>query len=363
VARLPDGLIRVRPPAAPGDLSGAEAALGRRLPEEYASFLRSFDGADLFHEAIVIAGVGPAPLALAALNGSPAGPETVFAETLAGDRFALDGAGRVLRLRAGSDERGLAGSSFTRWLDATVAREQLLYGPDGEFAPDVFDEGGEEVLPVIALRQAERASRVDPGSAEAAYERGLALRRLGRPGPARQAFAAATALDPDNPWPWFDLGRAALDEGRDPGAAAAAFRRAAALEPGAGGARLWVWAARAAIAARDEAGAAEARREALGREPALGPALARAEEQAAADGDEAARAEARALREALEPGAARPRLRLPLVDPSAPAAPAASGVSEGRPAPRPPPRRPRRPPPAARRRPGASPPARKPPRR
>jgi tetratricopeptide (TPR) repeat protein len=313
VSRLPDGLIRPAPPAAAQALTDAEARLGGPLPAEYASFLRSFDGADLFHEAIVVAGVGEAaPRALLALNDDPAGaPGLVFAEAVAGDRFALDAAGRVLRLRAGSDERILAGSGFERWLDATIARERVLYGPDGEFAPDVFDEDGEEIAPAVALRQAERALKVDPGSAEAEHERGLALRRLGRRDRALEAFAAASALDPDDPWPWFDFGRTALDAGRELPRAREAFERAAGREAGPSGARLLAWAARAALAAEDEAAAAALRRAALERDPALLDALARAEAQASLEGDEDARAETEALRLALAPGsAARRSLRV-----------------------------------------------------
>ena len=168
-ARLPDGLIRPGPPASASAIAAAEARLGGALPAAYASFLRSFDGADLFHEAIVVAGVGPAaPRALLALNsGGEPRPELVFAEAVAGDRFALDEGGRVLRLRVDSDERILAGSGFECWLDATIARERVLYGPDGEFAPDVFDEDGEEVAASVVLKQTERALKVDPGSAEA----------------------------------------------------------------------------------------------------------------------------------------------------------------------------------------------------
>src|SRR6185369_17510699 len=99
-ARLPAGLIRPGPPAPAAELARGEAA--RPLPAEYASFLRSFDGADLFHEAIVIAGVGPAAVRrLDDLNAdaspeslSPPGGERVrvrgsliFAETAAGDRL------------------------------------------------------------------------------------------------------------------------------------------------------------------------------------------------------------------------------------------------------------------------------------
>jgi len=167
IARLPAGLIRARPGAPPDAIARAEAALGRPLPDEYASFLRSFDGADLFHESVLIAGVGAgAPLALGALAAERA-DEIVVAEALSGDRFALDAAGRVLRYDPGAEERALAASSFVRWLDATVAREQILFGPDGEYAPDVFDPSGQEIVPTIALRQAERALKVDPGDADA----------------------------------------------------------------------------------------------------------------------------------------------------------------------------------------------------
>jgi tetratricopeptide (TPR) repeat protein len=354
-ARLPDGLIRPAPPAPADALAGAEARLGRALPAPYASFLRSFDGADLFHEAVVVAGVGPAaPRALLALNDDPDhGPASgagllVFAEAVAGDRFALDAAGRVLRLRAGSDERILAGSSFERWLDATVARERVLYGPDGEFAADVFDDDGEEVAPAVLLRQVERALKVDPGSAEAEHERGVALRRLGRAARALEAFTRATELDPENPWPWFDLGRTALTVPAELPRARAAFARAAALEAGPSGARLWAWAARAAVAADDAPAASGARAAALARDPAIVEALTRAESQAALDDDEDARAEAEALRLALAPQST-PRRSLPVI----------TGAS-------PPPARPRpsadppRPAPRARPRGAASRPARRP---
>jgi tetratricopeptide (TPR) repeat protein len=342
-ARLPDGLIRPGPPASASAIAAAEARLGGALPAAYASFLRSFDGADLFHESIVIAGVGEAaPRSLLALNAPAAGDAAralVFGEAVAGDRFLLDARGRVLRLRAGSDERIVAGSSFERWLDATIARERLLYGPDGEFAPDVFDEDGEEIAPAVVLRQTERALKVDPGSAEAQHERGVALRRLGRAERALEAFAAASEIDPDDPWPWFDFGRTALEAERELPRARAAFERAAAREAGPAGARLFAWAARAALVAGDEAGAAASRREALARDPALLDALARAEAQAALEGDDAARAENEALRLALSPGSA-PRRSLRVVR-----------EEETRP---PPPPRPTRPGPAARPRGGAS---------
>jgi tetratricopeptide (TPR) repeat protein len=312
IARLPDGLIRARPPAAPEDIIRAEAALGRRLPDGYASFLRSFDGADLFHESVVIAGVGAgAPRSLSGLaQDRPA--ELVFAEALSGDRFALDAAGRVLRYDPGADERAIAGSTFDRWLDATVAREQILFGPDGEYAADAFDPSGQEITPTIALRQAERALKIDPGAADAEHARGLALARLGRRQAALAALRAATDLDPDNPWPWFDLGRTALALAM-PGAALPAFRRAAAAasEPETA-ARLLAWAVRAAVAAGEPATAAALRGEALGEDPQLVEHLVRSASAAGEDADEEARAEAIALLEAVAPGTSVPR-RLPVV--------------------------------------------------
>ena len=93
VARLPAGLIRVVPPAADADIARAEAALGRTLPHAYSSFLRSFDGADLFHETLLIAGVGQqAPRALTEL-AQDREEELVFAEAQSGYRFALDASG------------------------------------------------------------------------------------------------------------------------------------------------------------------------------------------------------------------------------------------------------------------------------
>jgi len=312
IARLPVGLIRTRPGAAPEEIARAAAALARPLPAEYASFLSSFDGADLFHESVLIAGVGAgAPRVLGTLAPERA-DELVFAEALSGDRFALDAAGRVLRYDPGAEERALAGSSFTRWLEATVAREQILFGPDGEYAPDVFDPSGQEVVPTIALRQAERALKLDPGAADAEHARGLALARLGRREAALAAFRAATDLYADNPWPWFDLGRAALALGRSGDALRAFGRAAAATGEASTSARLLAWAIRAAVASGDDAAAKELRAEALAKDPQLVDHLARSAGEAGDESDDEARAEALALLEAVAPGTPVPR-RLPVL--------------------------------------------------
>jgi Tetratricopeptide repeat len=327
LARLPAGLIRAMPPASAEALAAAASSLGRPLPEAYRLFLESFDGADLFHETILLAGVGgQAPVRLADLSQERDG-ELSFAVAAAGERYALDGEGRVVRYDAGAEERALCGTSFALWLDATVAREQVLYGPDGEYATDVFDPSGEEVTPLVALRQAERAQKQDPGAAAWAYARGLALRRLGRAAAAVEALCEASGLDPDNLWAWFDLGRAALDDHQE-AKAVAAFRRAAELDPGPEGGRLLAWAARAAGSGPDAAPLQEA---ALARDPGLVESLRRAVAAAADDQDPEAEAEAAALLAAIAPDTPLvPRRRLPVV--------------RELDAPPPPPARPRRPP-------------------
>jgi hypothetical protein len=360
MARLPAGLIRVGPPATPDELSRATSSLGAPLPDVYASFLRSFDGADLFNETVVIAGVGSGAFRAldgVAHEGARAG-DLVFAEAQVGDRFALDGAGRVLRYDEAFEERALAGSDFGAWLAATVAREQVLYGTDGEYAPDVFDSEGEEVLPRVALRQAERALKADPGSADAEHARGLALAHLGRRADALTALSRATALFPENPWPWFDLGRVALEHGQGV-EALAAFRRAAAGEAGPQAARFLAWAARAALAGTDPDAVPALRAEALAQDPDLTEGLRRAAESAAADGDQPAQAEAVALLEAIAPGTT-PRRRLPVITSDAlpvESSPRRGGTSKAvsGPAARPPrPGRPPRPRPAAPPRSGGS---------
>lgn len=309
--------MRTGPPAAAGDIDAAAAALPAPLPEGYRAFLLSFDGADLFHETVMVAGVGAAAVVRIAeldrrlrAQGALAAAEIAFATAPGGDAFVFDAGGGVIRVQAGSDERWLSGSSFARWLDAMVAHEEPLYGSDGEFLASAFDPDGEEVAPRTSLRQAERACKRDPGSAEWHHERGVALRRLGRRREAASAFRTAAERDPGNPWPSFDLGRLLLDDG-DAAGAAEAFRAAAACEAGPGGARLWAWAARSAVAACDSRAATAASRRALACDPDLDAALEQAAAAASASGDSAAAAEADALRRAVFPDAPR-RKRLPI---------------------------------------------------
>lgn len=306
-ARLPAGLIRLGPPASDADLASAQAQLGRNLPRSYLEFLRSFDGADLFHEAVVVCGVGAE--AASSLIVANAGPppnrlhpgELIIAQTPTEDLFVLEPEDpgvmdepRVFRLSPDADERWLAGASLPRWLSATLAHQQVLYGPDGEFLLEAFEEGGEELTPGYALRQAERALKKDPGSAIFHYELGLIHRQRGRHAEAKAAFAIAAGLDPPNPWPWFDLGRAEreLSQMRQAGAA---FECAAEAASGGQRARFLTWSARSFFEAGERATAQRLLEQARETYPSLGDELRRAAEAAEEDADREARQDAEAL--------------------------------------------------------------------
>ena len=83
--------------------------------------------------------------------------------------------------------------------------------------------------PEAALVCVERARRAAP-TAEACLRVGTALQALGRPAPARAAFAEAAALDPRSVRARFLEGVAAQDAG-DLAGAAAAYGSALALDP------------------------------------------------------------------------------------------------------------------------------------
>jgi tetratricopeptide (TPR) repeat protein len=335
-SRLASGLVRLGPAAREADIASAEERLGQKLPAAYRELLQSFDGADLFHESVVICGVGPQ--ALRSLVEANAGPpplklhpeELIIGDTHTGDLLVIEPEDRqltdeprVFRLSPDAEERWLVGSSLPRFLQSTIAHQQLLYGGDGEFLLEAFEEDGEELTASYALRQAERALKKDPNAARYHYELGLALRRTGADERAHVAFAAAAALDPANPWPWFDLGRSERELGKMP-EAAAAFECAAEAAAGGLRARLMVWAARSFFEAGERATAEQLLAGARQQHPRLGEELQRAADEAAEQEDEGtqALADARELARlvidglpasrklpVLQPGPRRPRKR------------------------------------------------------
>lgn len=338
------------PPAAQGDLAAAERALGAPIPTQLRTFLESWDGALLFHESLVLYGVGRADGRRLARDvlARPGGrelPAVAFASTWAGETYLLPlavqaGQPQQVFLRRDGDEAGapawLAGSSFAAWLDATLAHESVLFDSAGEYAEAAFDADGEDVTPEVQLRQAERAVRRDPLSALFQHELGTALRRLNKLERAEPALATAAELDEENPWPRFDLGRLRLAMAR-PQEAAADFALAAARSPVATQPRLWMFAARAHLLSGDEPARAAAVTRALALDPELPARLDQAARQALREADARAHEELLELAAALHPApAARRRLPVLGVATPPPASPSAeAGRSPAAPRPRP----------------------------
>jgi tetratricopeptide (TPR) repeat protein len=247
-----------------GEPARADALLG--LPDELGSFLRSWDGAELFIDAVTI-------LPVAGITREE--DLVVFGATGAGDRLALDGKGRVLRLEEDTGERLVEGTSFARWLEAFVAGEGILYDREGEFQ-EVFDDEG-ELLPRFAEKRERKVLKVDPGASAPRWRLAKALAKLGHADKAIAALREAVELDPAFGWAWFDLGQLARAAG-DLDEAEAAYARAAEAEPEYEHAGYF--AAHAARIARDR-GDEPGRAKHAGRALTLEPDLARAQKEAA----------------------------------------------------------------------------------
>ena len=249
IARYAEGVHRLGEPADP-------AALGE-LPPEYADFLRSWDGADLFHEDVHIR---------SASEAEREGGEVVFAEDVSGSTFAL-GAGGVIEYESDTGLRWRAASSLERWLDGVMAQGALLYERDGEFREGAF--AGEELAPPVELKLARKRVKLDPEAPKPHFDLGMALLRDGDTRSACRELERATELDPEAAWPWFELGKLRFAEG-DAAAAVDALAQAAQAEPSHEHAGFFAaWAARAAQTAGDRERAEEFRTLALARDPGL----------------------------------------------------------------------------------------------
>jgi Tfp pilus assembly protein PilF len=264
-ARFAEGVHWLGAPASETAIGARERALGRSLPEEYRQFLRSWEGARLFHDDLV----------LFTLDGCATDGELVWiAESAAGDRYAIERA-RVVEQEEETGLRWIAASGFERWLDLVMAKGEAIYDRDGEFKEGAFV--GDELAPRVALAVARRQVRLDPEAPKPRYELGMALVRLGEAGAAERELERATELDAAAAWAWFDLGRLRWRRG-EARPAALAFARAADGRGGeVHGGYFLAWAARAAQGAGDD----RARAEHAARARALKPDVA-AEQLAAA---------------------------------------------------------------------------------
>jgi len=284
VARYAEGVHRLGAPAPATAVAG--------LPGELAAFLRSWNGADLFIDALSIhdaAGV------------ERDGDLVVFGATAAGDRLALDAGGAVLRIEEDTGEALVEGTSFARWIEGLIVAEGVLYDREGDFREELFDESGEELLPAVSERRERKALKVDPGAPAPTWRLARALARLGHEGKAIALLRELTARAPRFGWAWFDLGRLARGAGRLEDAEAA-FAAAAEADPAYEHAGYFAaHAARVAAERGDEAARAGHAARAL----ALDPELARAQRSAAAslldEGQSADALEAAEIAAALAP--------------------------------------------------------------
>ena len=218
--RYAEGVHELGPPAGAAVIARAESRIDRSLPEPFRELLVQWNGALLFHDEVQIFGVSgarPELDRLALVDG-----ETVFGEGPSGPlRFDLRG--RVIALDAETEGRTIEGSDFERWLDATMAREGLVYDHEGEFRGDAF--AGVELTEKVLRKRAELASRADPEAPAWQGELGRLLAEAKLFRPAADAFERAVELDPEGSAAWFSLGKLRR-ELADEAAACEAFRRA-----------------------------------------------------------------------------------------------------------------------------------------
>ena len=246
LARYADGVHRLGAPADPAALAD--------LPADYADFLRSWDGADLFHEDVHIR---------SAAEAEREGGEVIFAEDGSGSTFAL-GEGGVVEYESDTGLRWRTATSLERWLDGVMAQGALIYERDGEFREGAF--AGEELAPAVELKLARKRVRLDPDAPKPRFDLGMVLVREGNQREAERELSCATELDPQAAWPWFELGKLRHAEG-DVAGAMEALAQAATVEPEHEHAGFFAaWAARVT---KDPEQAAAFRAQALARDPGL----------------------------------------------------------------------------------------------
>ncbi|HEX2573430.1 MAG TPA: tetratricopeptide repeat protein [Polyangia bacterium] len=231
LTRYAEGVHLVGPPASQAAMEEAGRRFGQALPvgSAYWDFLTQWNGALLFHEEVVLLGVSGSLPALDRLEVTELRSlGKVLAIGSAEDAsLYLDDRGRVLAVPADTERLQVVGSSFERWLDATMARGTLLYDRRGDFREQAFD--GSELSPRVAHKRAEAGLRADPESPAWNEELGQLCLEDGDLAQAEQFFERVVALDKTAADAWFTLGRLRRENG-DLAGAVAAFRAAGRAE-------------------------------------------------------------------------------------------------------------------------------------
>ncbi len=174
----------------------------RALPPQLADFYRSWNGARLFADTIVIVPVDS--------TGAIAGGGGVRLGEWPEGALELGGDGRV-RSRGEDGAAIVVGSTLEKFLAVMMAREGLLVGRDGEFK-DVFDDEGIDER--ARDKQTSAALKIDPDAAAWHLEAAERAFDDGDESAAEAALARAVALDEGAAEAWALLGALQRRSGR-----------------------------------------------------------------------------------------------------------------------------------------------------
>jgi tetratricopeptide (TPR) repeat protein len=237
------------------------------LPPVLASFYLQHNGAELFHQTLVLR---PA-------DKLERGGDRWLVGEIGRDEIWVDDADAVWRVESDSGDAIHEGTRFDRWLDGWIEAEGVLYATDGEFLDFAVEEHGEELTPAATLERERRAHKRDRKAAGPWWRLARALARIGDPERARDELEHLVAEHPRFAWAWFDLARLSEQLGQTEGAIDEA-RAAAEADPDYEHAPyFYAYAAKLAAAANDEPQRAELAARAL----AADPDLARTQREAA----------------------------------------------------------------------------------
>ncbi len=183
-----DGIHRLGPPA---------LMLDAELPEAVATICREFDGAELFHESLVLRSGSQIERA--------EGGRFLVAEW-GGDDILVEPKGAVWRFDRDMEEFILEGSRYDRWLAGAIDAETVLYDNEGEFHEGIVGEEG-ELTPEATAERARRQLKRDPKAVGPRWRLARALVESGDSQGARSMLEEVVASHEDFPWAWFDLAR------------------------------------------------------------------------------------------------------------------------------------------------------------
>ncbi len=187
-------------PAGMHRLGSPAFVLDSAWPAPLLAAYRRFNGATLFHEAVVL---WPAK---EVTRREVDGVSMYQVGEWDGEELAVDAGGRVFRCEASSGEWLCEGSRFDRWLWGAIEAEMILYERDGEFADECFDEAG-EARPVASERMQRCILKRDRAAVAPRWRLARALAQQGQLEAAREQLETLVATAPEFAWGWYDLGR------------------------------------------------------------------------------------------------------------------------------------------------------------